>query len=152
MFAPNEREVRGWPGRIEGDRVIQLAAQTLEAFVAEHQGSVFHRPAWLQAIGNPLYLSHCLEGRAGVAMARGQARGAARLCGAREALLVRLGTGPPPAHPAGYARTLATARATLGEDAFAAIQQEGRATAPDDAIAAALGRRPNETGAGSVPR
>ena len=32
MFTPLEHEVRGWPGRIEGDRVIQLAAQTLEAF------------------------------------------------------------------------------------------------------------------------
>ena len=32
MFSPLEHEVRGWPGRIEGDRVIQLAAQTLEAF------------------------------------------------------------------------------------------------------------------------
>ncbi|MDQ2909922.1 MAG: fumarylacetoacetate hydrolase family protein, partial [Actinomycetota bacterium] len=32
MFTPLENEVRGWPGRIEGDRVIQLAAQTLEAF------------------------------------------------------------------------------------------------------------------------
>ena len=33
MFSPNDRDLeRGWPGRIEGDRVIQLAAQTLEAF------------------------------------------------------------------------------------------------------------------------
>ena len=32
MFTPLESEVRGWPGVIEGDRVIQLAAQTLEAF------------------------------------------------------------------------------------------------------------------------
>src|SRR3954454_21376274 len=32
MFTPLEHEVRGWPGRIEGDRVIQLAAQTLESF------------------------------------------------------------------------------------------------------------------------
>src|SRR5215210_9236253 len=32
MFAPLESDVRGWPGVIEGDRVIQLAAQTLEAF------------------------------------------------------------------------------------------------------------------------
>ena len=32
MFTPLEHEIRGWPGRIEGDRVIQLAAQTLEAF------------------------------------------------------------------------------------------------------------------------
>jgi len=33
MFSPKERELeRGWPGRIEGDRVIQLAAQTLQSF------------------------------------------------------------------------------------------------------------------------
>jgi len=33
MFRPRERELeRGWPGRIEEDRVIQLAAQTLQAF------------------------------------------------------------------------------------------------------------------------
>jgi 2-keto-4-pentenoate hydratase/2-oxohepta-3-ene-1,7-dioic acid hydratase in catechol pathway len=33
MFSPKERELeRGWPGRIEGDRVIQLAAQTLQAY------------------------------------------------------------------------------------------------------------------------
>jgi 2-keto-4-pentenoate hydratase/2-oxohepta-3-ene-1,7-dioic acid hydratase in catechol pathway len=33
MFSPRGRELeRGWPGRIEGDRVIQLAAQTLQSF------------------------------------------------------------------------------------------------------------------------
>ena len=33
MFTPRELAlVRGWPGRIEGDRVIQLAAQTLQAY------------------------------------------------------------------------------------------------------------------------
>jgi 2-keto-4-pentenoate hydratase/2-oxohepta-3-ene-1,7-dioic acid hydratase in catechol pathway len=33
MFTPREAELeRGWPGRIDGERVIQLAAQTLEAF------------------------------------------------------------------------------------------------------------------------
>ncbi|MER3410576.1 MAG: fumarylacetoacetase [Thermoleophilia bacterium] len=33
MFSPKDRQLeRGWPGRIEGDRVIQLAAQTLQAF------------------------------------------------------------------------------------------------------------------------
>jgi fumarylacetoacetate (FAA) hydrolase len=33
MFTPKELALeRGWPGRIEGDRVVQLAAQTLEAF------------------------------------------------------------------------------------------------------------------------
>jgi len=33
MFTPKDRSLeRGWPGRIEGDRVIQLAAQTLQSF------------------------------------------------------------------------------------------------------------------------
>jgi fumarylacetoacetate (FAA) hydrolase len=33
MFTPRELGLeRGWPGRIDGDRVIQLAAQTLQAF------------------------------------------------------------------------------------------------------------------------
>jgi fumarylacetoacetate (FAA) hydrolase len=33
MFTPIELDLeRGWPGRIDGDRVIQLAAQTLQAF------------------------------------------------------------------------------------------------------------------------
>jgi hypothetical protein len=33
MFSPRDLNLeRGWPGRIEGDRVIQLAAQTLQAF------------------------------------------------------------------------------------------------------------------------
>ena len=33
MFTPRDRDLeRGWPGRIAGDRVVQLAAQTLQAF------------------------------------------------------------------------------------------------------------------------
>ena len=33
MFSPREEDLeRGWPGRIEGETVIQLAAQTLQAF------------------------------------------------------------------------------------------------------------------------
>ena len=33
MFSPREADLeRGWPGRIDGDRVVQLAAQTLQSF------------------------------------------------------------------------------------------------------------------------
>ena len=33
MFSPKGMALeRGWPGRVEGDTVIQLAAQTLQAF------------------------------------------------------------------------------------------------------------------------
>jgi len=33
MFSPRDHDLeRGWPGRIDGERVIQLAAQTLQSF------------------------------------------------------------------------------------------------------------------------
>src|SRR4029077_7565473 len=33
MFSPKGMELsRGWPGRVDGDRVVQLAAQTLQVF------------------------------------------------------------------------------------------------------------------------
>ena len=33
MFTPRDRDLeRGWPGKLDGDRVIQFAAQTLQAF------------------------------------------------------------------------------------------------------------------------
>jgi 2-keto-4-pentenoate hydratase/2-oxohepta-3-ene-1,7-dioic acid hydratase in catechol pathway len=33
MFSPRGMELeRGWPGRVDGDRVVQLAAQTLQSF------------------------------------------------------------------------------------------------------------------------
>ncbi|HVA32308.1 MAG TPA: hypothetical protein VMU58_13680 [Gaiellaceae bacterium] len=43
MFSPKDRELeRGWPGRIEGDRVIQLAAQTLQSFFTGGGGAREH--------------------------------------------------------------------------------------------------------------
>ncbi len=91
------------------------------------------------ALGNLLYLPWCLEGLAGVAVARDRAADAARLCGARQALLERLGPGLPPADPAGYAHTLAAARAALGDVAFAAAYEAGQVLPPDAAIAAMAG-------------
>ena len=43
MFSPKGAELeRGWPGRIDGDRVVQLAAQTLEAFFTGGGGAREH--------------------------------------------------------------------------------------------------------------
>ena len=43
MFTPRERDLeRGWPGRIDGDRVVQLAAQTLQAFFTGGGGARDH--------------------------------------------------------------------------------------------------------------
>ncbi len=43
MFSPRGMELeRGWPGRIDGDRVVQLAAQTLQAFFTGGGGAREH--------------------------------------------------------------------------------------------------------------
>ena len=43
MFTPKELDLeRGWPGRIEGDRVIQLAAQTLQSLFSGGGGAREH--------------------------------------------------------------------------------------------------------------
>ena len=43
MFSPKDLELeRGWPGRIDGDRVVQLAAQTLQAFFTGGGGAREH--------------------------------------------------------------------------------------------------------------
>jgi fumarylacetoacetate (FAA) hydrolase len=43
MFSPRGAELeRGWPGRVDGDRVVQLAAQTLEAFFTGGGGAREH--------------------------------------------------------------------------------------------------------------
>lgn len=91
--------------------------------------------ALYRAIGNPLYVPWCLEGLAGVAAARGEWEGAARLAGARDALRSQLGLGVPPASPAAYARMLARSREALGDDAFALAHEGGQLLAPDQAMA-----------------
>jgi 2-keto-4-pentenoate hydratase/2-oxohepta-3-ene-1,7-dioic acid hydratase in catechol pathway len=43
MFSPVDHDLaRGWPGRIDGDRVIQLAAQTLQSFFTGGGGAREH--------------------------------------------------------------------------------------------------------------
>ena len=91
-----------------------------------------------QAIGNPMYLPWCLEGLAGVAAARGHCERAAELDGARDTLRAQIGVLLPPLHPAGYARTLATVRDSLTQEAFDAARAAGADRPPQQIIAAAL--------------
>jgi 2-keto-4-pentenoate hydratase/2-oxohepta-3-ene-1,7-dioic acid hydratase in catechol pathway len=43
MFSPKGMELeRGWPGRLDGDRIVQLAAQTLQAFFTGGGGAREH--------------------------------------------------------------------------------------------------------------
>ncbi len=81
----------------------------------------------------------CLEGLARVAVAQGRMKRAARLCGAAAALRVDRGWPLPPAKRVEHDRTVAAARAALGEDAFTAAWAEGHALPLAEAIRDTLG-------------
>jgi DNA-binding CsgD family transcriptional regulator len=92
-----------------------------------------------------------LEGLGEIAAARGEAERATRLFGAAEALRERLGTNLVPRLVAAYAAILAPARAALGEVAFAAAWDAGRAMTPAAAQAeAALVARGDGPAAGNA--
>jgi predicted ATPase/DNA-binding XRE family transcriptional regulator len=73
-----------------------------------------------QAIGNPMYLSWCLEGLAGVAVTDGRMRLAAQLCAARDDVLARTAARLPPMNPPGYQHIVSTLDNALGADPAAA--------------------------------
>jgi len=81
---------------------------------------------------------HALEGVAGLAAAQGDARRAARLYGAAEALREVIRTPLAPFDRTEYDRYVAVARAQLDEAAFSAVWAEGRAMPLEQAIAEAL--------------
>jgi DNA-binding CsgD family transcriptional regulator len=59
-----------------------------------------------------------------------------RLWGAADALREAMGTPIPPVYRADYERSVAAARAQLGEKAFAAAWAEGRSMTPEQALTA----------------
>jgi tetratricopeptide (TPR) repeat protein len=81
-----------------------------------------------------------LTGLAGVMTAQSQPQRAARLLAAVEAWWVMNNAQMEPADRADYDRIVADARAQLGEEAFAAAWEAGRAMTLEQAIAEALGR------------
>jgi hypothetical protein len=51
MFTPADSELeRGWPGRIDGDHVVQLAAQTLQSYFASGSSAREHASYPLDAV------------------------------------------------------------------------------------------------------
>jgi hypothetical protein len=79
-----------------------------------------------------------LEGLAAVALSGARSERAARLLGNAEGLRGAMGTPLAPGDRAEHDRSVAAARAALGENAFAAAWAEGRAMDLDQAIADAL--------------
>ena len=90
-------------------------------------------------LGYWAYGAYCLEAFAGLAGARGQGARAARLWGAAEALRTNIGAPPSlDARPL-YERSMASARAQLGEAEWEEAFAEGMAMAPEVAAEYALG-------------
>ncbi len=89
--------------------------------------------ALLHRIGNKVSIAACLEGLGAV---QGQPVWAARLWGAAEALRQHIGAPLPPVYRADYERSVAAARALLGEKPFAAAWAQGRTMTPEQALAA----------------
>ena len=89
-------------------------------------------------LGNWAYGAYCLEGFAGLAGARRQGARASRLWGAAEALRSNLGAGVPPETRPYYERSVAAARARLGEAAWEAAFAEGMAMSAEEAAEYAL--------------
>ncbi len=77
-----------------------------------------------------------LEELADVVAAQGEPTWAAQLWGAAEALRESQGIPMPPVKCAAYERSVAAARAQLGEKAFVAIWEEGRTMTAEQALAA----------------
>jgi len=77
-----------------------------------------------------------LEGLAALEVGQGAPSLAARLWGAAEALREAIGAPMYPVYRASYEQAMALARATLGEEEFAAAWAQGRAMTPEEALAA----------------
>lgn len=99
-------------------------------------------------LGDKQAVAACLSALAGVATAQGQTRGAewreralryaARLFGAADALLQAVGASLGHTDRAEYERNVATVRAQLGGEAFAAAWAQGQALTLEQAVAEAL--------------
>jgi len=89
-------------------------------------------------IGSLEYVAHFLEGFAGLAGARAQGARAARLWGAAEALRETISDPLAPADRPEYERSMAAARAGLGEASWEASFAEGKSMLLEEAVEYAL--------------
>jgi len=105
-----------------------------------------------QTLSDQASVPWCLAGLGSVAALDEEPERAARLWGAAERLRQALGCRPAPAARATYERALATCRAQLGEEAFAAAWAEGQAMTLEQAIAEALQTGGMATSSVAAPR
>ena len=119
--------ILGWVAMREGnwERAMARLGESLEVRreIGDQSGS-----AW------------CLERLAEVALAQGQAEKAVRLFGAGAALRASIRSVIDPVDQPEYESKIASLRAELGKERFAAVWDEGRALTLEQAVAYALER------------
>jgi predicted ATPase/DNA-binding CsgD family transcriptional regulator len=120
--------------RALGDRSGIGRAFFMQAELALAQGNAAQaQPLYTEAlahlheVGDKIWIPEVLQRLATAVASQGHVVWAARLLGAATALFKTLGTSPYPILRATYDYTVATSRATVGEDQFAAAWQEGQA-------------------------
>jgi non-specific serine/threonine protein kinase len=138
--------------RTMGERYAIAGSLFYLALVAERQDNYRRATALLHEallLGHEMGARHLvvdsLEVLAWVTVVSGQARSAARLGGAAEALREALGAPLSPDERAGHDQAVQAMRAALGEEAFAVAWTESRALSLDGAVALALERRGDAT-------
>jgi hypothetical protein len=94
--------------------------------------------AMAQEFGNPFNVAMALRALAGVAAKWGQPASAARIWGVTSALGEAIGSTLPLEEQARFEATVSSVREQLGEDAFTAALEEGRALPLEQAVAEAL--------------
>jgi len=131
--------------RAAGDRSALGYVLDSRGVLAEAQGELerateLYREALAvaQQAGNPLVEAFALSSLAGIAARQGQPARAARMWGAASALRDAIGTRLPLEEEERFAGPVAATREVLGEDAFAAAWEEGRAQPLDQVVAEAL--------------
>ncbi len=123
-------------GRVEAQRGEMTAARSW------YQQSL----ALALELGDKFLTPHNLEGLAGVLLAQGELIWAAQVWGAAEALREETGVPLHLVDRAGYEQAMATARAHLGEQAFAASWAAGRRMTPEQASMVLYQASPPEPG------
>jgi len=113
-------------GRVETQR-----GELTEAHSAYQESLVL-----CQGQGEQFIVPFNLEGLAELVATQGEPGWAANLWGAAEALREAIASPLPPLFRAGYAQAVASVRAQLGESAFAAAWQTGRAMTLEQVVAA----------------
>jgi predicted ATPase/class 3 adenylate cyclase len=131
--------------RAAGDRLVLGYIVDSRGVVAEAQGELeratdLYREALALAdqVGAPLVEAFALSSLAGMAARQGQPARAARMWGAASALRDAIGTRLPLEEEERFAGSLSAVRELLGEEAFAAAWEEGRAQPLDQVVAEAL--------------